>query len=86
MSRSYRHNFVFASEGNKKMKKFSNRKVRRQKDLPSYSGYKKVFDSWEIRDWSFMFVDEEDFVLQNLGYGDDEKTLRKIFRRHYLSK
>jgi hypothetical protein len=86
MSRSYRHHFIFSSEGDKEMKKFHNRRVRRKRDLPSYGGYKKVGDSWEIKCFSFMFVDEEDYVRQNLGYGDDEETLRKKFRKYYLSK
>ena len=58
MSRSYKK-FPFCSDGDggnaKTGKKFANRKVRRAEleSLPRKGNYyKKIYEQWEIRDWS----------------------------------
>lgn len=89
MSRSYRKHFVFASEQDKKWKKYFNRKVRRHSDVDDGAAYKKLNDSWLIKCFHFRYDDEEDFVRRNLPYlreGETEADLRKVWRIHFLSK
>lgn len=91
MSRSYRHNFWFAIEGDKQNKKRYNRKLRRahNQDYSGNSGFKKKFNSRNIHSWYIFYENEEDFVRVNLPYlreGEDEHTLRKLWRKHFLSK
>lgn len=85
MSRSYRKHFWFPTEGDKDNKKFFNRKLRHQ-HVGNGAEYKKKHNSRDIHCWWIYYRDEEDFVRQNSGYGDDEKTLRKVWRKHFLSK
>lgn len=87
MSRSYRHHFVFPTEKDSQEKKRFNRRLRRRHiDVASNSGYKKANNSWAIRFGIIRYLDEEDFVRQNLEYGDSEEKLRKIWRKYFLSK
>lgn len=57
MSRSTKKPFYTDQQTNRpaasKPKDWANRKVRKTKDVPSGASYKKVFSSWDIRDWSF---------------------------------
>ena len=52
MSRSFRKN-PRATDYNKGMKNKANRKVRHIDDIPNGSAYKKLFESWNISDFSF---------------------------------
>lgn len=86
MSRSYRKHFIFDEEPNHKQKKYANRKVRHN-NVGQNGGYKKAFPSWNIHSaWQIRYYSEDDFVKINSGYGDSEKELRKIWRKHFLSK
>ena len=56
MSRSKRAPYWTEGYGGKmrkKMKTLSNKKARRAKIVPQGAGYKKILDSWTIRDFSF---------------------------------
>lgn len=87
MSRSYRKHFWFPIEGDKRNKKYYNRKVRRCKDVDSGAAYKKMNESWEIKSFFFFYKNEDDFVRENLPFGDDtEQDLRNTFRKHFRSK
>ena len=88
MSRSYRKHFVFAEEGDRRNKKWFNRRLRHQ-HIISGGYYKKLHNSREIKNFEFQFRDEDDFVRQNLPYlneDETEKDLRKIWRKYFLSK
>ena len=55
MSRSYKHN-PFCTDrphGAKYWKRLANHKVRRSKEIPKGKGYRKIYESWEIRDWAY---------------------------------
>lgn len=54
MSRSYKKHpyYTDGSAGTtKRRKNTANKKVRKSDDIPNGSGYKKVFESWEIHDY-----------------------------------
>ena len=85
MSRSYRKHFWFPTEGDKRNKKWFNRKLR-HKHIVSGGNFKKQNESRDIHSYFIYYRDEDDFVRQNSGYGDDEKTLRKTWRKYFLSK
>lgn len=59
MSRSYKKHPRVKDSANKFMKKYANKKVRRTKDIPSGKAYKKVFESWDISDWNWIWTKEE---------------------------
>lgn len=52
MSRSYRKAPIVA-DSNKYAKKLANKKVRKCKFVLQNGEYKKLFESWDISDWSF---------------------------------
>ncbi len=67
MSRSYKHSPVVIV-GCSKNKKVANKKVRRYKgELGSFCFYKRIYDSWEIKDY--------------VWYSDEEKNKNKNFRK-----
>lgn len=87
MSRSYRKHFWFPTEGDKRNKKWFNRKLRhRHRPIVSGGDFKKQNNSRDIHCFWIHYRDEEDYVQQNIGYGWDEKTLRKVWRKCFLSK
>lgn len=51
MSRSYKKPYL--SDQYTPGKKSANRAVRRTKDVADGKSYKKVYCTWNIRDWSF---------------------------------
>jgi len=57
MSRSYRKNpYVTDQQGNrrtKSVKRAAARAVRAAKEVPSGKAYRRFFNPWDIRDWSF---------------------------------
>ena len=62
MSRSYKkHPWVTdgGTPGTKYSKRFANKKVRRNEDIPNGGSYKKVYESWEIRDYKWYWTWEE---------------------------
>lgn len=59
MSRSYKKHPRVKDSANKFMKKYANKKVRHAKDIPSGKAYKKVFESWDISDWNWIWTKEE---------------------------
>ena len=87
MSRSYRKHFWFPTEGDKRNKKHYNRKVRHYEDFDDGAAYKKISESWGIKSFYLFYKSEDDFVRENLPFGDEtEQELRNIFRKHFRSK
>lgn len=62
MSRSYKKS-PYANDSHRKStkesKKFANKKVRNITNIPNGGAYKKIFESWDIRDYSFRQTWEE---------------------------
>lgn len=62
MSRSYKKN-PYCNDGHRKTtkesKRFANKKVRNTDNVPNGKAYKKIFESWDIRDYSFRQTWEE---------------------------
>lgn len=59
MSRSYKKHPRVKDAANKGMKKFANKKVRHTKNIPNGKAYKKVFESYDISDWCWIWTKEE---------------------------
>ena len=62
MSRSYKKS-PYANDSHRKStkisKRFASRKVRNTENVPNGNAYKKVSESWDIRDYSFRQTWEE---------------------------
>lgn len=87
MSRSYKKNPVVKDGTTAKMgKKYANRKIRRQlndadEELLSGGKYKKAYESWDIRDYSFTKTFEDykiDAIREWEKTGFYGRTLREI--------
>jgi hypothetical protein len=61
-------------------KKLANKKVRRTKDIPDNKGYKKVFCSWDICDFSLRY-DFESWKRNN--YHSEEMTEEELYSMWY---
>lgn len=59
MSRSYKKHPFVKDPANKFMKRYANKKVRRTPNIPNGKAYKKVFESWEISDWNWIWTKNE---------------------------
>lgn len=55
MSRSYKRTAGWKDRAGKYMKKFANKKVRNTKIIPNGMFYKKLFESWNISDYAFLY-------------------------------
>lgn len=58
MSRSFKKKNILKDK-QKGMKAIANRKVRNTDDIPNGMSYKKVFESYDISDWSMSFNEKE---------------------------
>lgn len=55
MSRSIKAPFYSdANRGRKKEKRFANKRVRRREAVSNGKSYRKVYESWRIKDWSYQ--------------------------------
>lgn len=71
MSRSYKHHPVYQDQGGKRFsKRYANRVVRRQKEVPGGKAYKKYYESWNISDYCFRTTWEE--YLQSYWYNKED--------------
>ena len=59
MSRSFKKSNWVKDPNNKYMKRFANKKVRNSKDVPSGKAYKKVFSSYDISDYKWMWTKKD---------------------------
>ncbi len=95
MSRSYRKSPVATdshAKSTQEKKKFANKKVRNAEDVPNGGAYKKVSDSWDIRDHKSYWTWEEaknhwesEIEKGNVYYQKHFPTL-KIFHRWWLGE
>ena len=78
MSRSYKKH-PFCKDKNKKgAKRTANKKVRRTKDIPNGKAYKKVFESWNISDYKWIWT-REDAIKNYKQAVAAQSRLRKHF-------
>lgn len=63
MSRSYKKHPRVKDKNSKGMKRYANKKVRRTKDIPNGKAYRKVFESWNISDYQWIWTREEAIVM-----------------------
>ena len=62
MSKSYREPYWtegYGKPSRKKNKRLASKRVRRAKDLDNGMSYKKVYNSWDICDFSFYSPNDE---------------------------
>jgi hypothetical protein len=59
MSRSRKKSPIVKDPANKGMKRLANKKVRRTNNIPSGKAYKKVFESWDISDYRWIWTKED---------------------------
>jgi len=72
MSRSFKKNAGWTdhrSPFSKFAKKFANRKVRRTKNIPNGGAYKKIYESWEICEYKFLYFSKSEIVREIEKYG-----------------
>ena len=67
MSRSFKKSAWVKDSNDKYMKHFANKKVRRSKDVPSGMAYKKLFCSYSISDYKWMWTRQEAIKEYNNG-------------------
>ena len=70
MSRSYKKYNIVKDPSAKGMKKYANKKVRRTKNVPNGKAYKKVFESWNISDYQWIWTREEAIETYNEAPAD----------------
>lgn len=79
MSRSYKRYNVCKDKNNKLAKKTANKKTRKSKDTIQRCGYKKLFCSWDISEWSNIMT----FAEYIERFGNSSKTLKELYREYY---
>ena len=77
MSRSYKKHPRVKDPANKFMKKYANKKVRRTPDIPNGKAYKKVFESYDISDWCWIWTKEE--AIQNWTNARPDSWVREHY-------
>ena len=59
MSRSFRKHPCVKDPARKYMKRYANKKVRHTKNIPNGGAYKKIFESWKISDYCWLWTRQE---------------------------
>jgi len=64
MSRSYKKNPGWAGKSRwaKIDKRFANKSVRNTEEVPNGKGYRKIYDSYNIRDYNFRYFSKKDAI------------------------
>lgn len=78
MSRSYKKHPRCKDSANKDMKKFANKKVRHTKNIPNGKAYKKIFESWDISDWNWIWTKQE--ATEQWLSASEDSWIRKQFK------
>ena len=94
MSRSYKKHPIITDHSvkiTKWKKRLANKKVRNTKDIPKNKGYKKIYDSWDICDytisytWNEYLIAEEELEGRTLT-SEEVKILRNKWEKYYKRK
>ena len=67
MSRSFKHSEFVKDKADKYMKRYANKKVRHTKNIPSGGAYKKVFCSYDISDYRYLWTRKEAIRIYNMA-------------------
>ena len=96
MSRSYRRVAGWTDHvtpHSKFAKKQANRKVRRTEGVQSGGGYKKVYESYEISDYKFLYFSDEEITRmerhwenyrRNIGWKPFESKVGKNRYKYWM--
>lgn len=84
MSRSYKKHPVYTDgrNGQKKSKRYANKKVRHSKNVPNGKYYKRYFCSYDIHDYVSRWTWKE--ALESWEQGTYSKGSLKDFYRYWL--
>ena len=77
MSRSYKKHNRAKDPAGKDMKKFANKKVRHTKNIPNGKAYKKVFESWDISDYNWIWTKEE--AIKEYNSAPDDSWIKEHY-------
>ena len=101
MSRSYKHTPRCGDQKGSHAKRQANRVVRRRKlseDIPQYSGYKKLYERWDICDYEEVGVSFTAYCSQryrswfswqswySLDPLPEPQELRREYEKYYVRK
>ena len=86
MSRSHRKVYGYCDR-NPYAKRLANKRVRRTKHLPNGKLYKKVFDSWDICDYTITYSRQEIIFNARREFAKGNLSRRKTFNsvEQYIS-
>lgn len=74
MSRSFKKHPGWTDNSDAKTdKRLANKRVRKHLDIPSGNAYKKLYETWDIHDWKYIYFSEKD--LQE-DYGNESYKAR----------
>lgn len=79
MSRSYKKHKVITCGKDAFLKRYANRKLRKNKKVANFSNYKRHFESWDICDYKFYVTDKQ--FIQEQEKGESVWTNPKYFRK-----
>ena len=77
MSRSYKKYPIVKDKNNKGMKRYANKKVRRTKNIPNGKAYKKIFESWDISDYQWIWTRKE--AIEDYNEASEDSWIKKHF-------
>ena len=78
MSRSYKKHPRAKDSAAKDMKKFANKKVRHTKDIPNGKAYRKVFESWKISDFNWIWTKND--AIAEYEIADENSWIKKRYK------
>ena len=82
MARSYRKPILTDGYGckfRKYAKRCANRAVRRYSDLADGKAYRRLYDSWNIKDYIWFLTPEDDYYGGYFGY----RWIKKVYSGDY---
>lgn len=75
-----------------KSKTIANRSVRRNENIPSHGGYRRIYDSWILCDYKFFKTEAQFFdEFKNGRFGSrfrqyNDKEIKGLWHKWYKSK
>lgn len=93
MSRSYRKTPISKDKNNRRIKKLSNKKIRKTKNIGNGSQFKRILDGWTICDFrldigmSFSQWLEDELKREiNSETDKDWRDYYRQYRKEYINK
>lgn len=83
MSRSYKKSSVCKQSADQTSKRKANKRIRRTKDIPNGSSYKKCYESWDISDWGWWrsrqdAIDDWNEALNRIARGKTSYLVKRF--------